>query len=166
MYTKETIEHFLHPKNVGEIKHADGIGEAGNLICGDLMWIYLKIGKDEKGEPVIRDIKFKTLGCVAAIATSSKVTELAKGKRLTDALNITKREIATSLGGLPPIKMHCSVLAEDALKEAIYDYLKRNKQKIPDELEREHRRIKKEKELLEARYKEFVASQRRLFKQG
>ena len=120
MYNKEVIELFMHPKNVGEIKNADSIGIAGNLVCGDLMKIYLKI-KNEK----ITNIKFKTLGCAAAIATSSKVTELAKGKSIKDALKITKDDIVKSLGGLPLQKIHCSLLAIDALREAIYLYLKK-----------------------------------------
>src|SRR5512137_694338 len=120
MYGQEVMEHFMHPRNVGEITDADGVGEVGNPVCGDIMWIYIKV-KDER----IVDIKFKTLGCAAAIATSSKATELAKGRTIDDALEITNGDIAKSLGGLPAVKMHCSVLAMDALKEAVYDYHKR-----------------------------------------
>lgn len=162
MYSKEVIDHFLNPRNVGVIKDADGVGEAGNLICGDLMWIFIKVKKNEKGEHVIKDIKFKTLGCAAAIATSSKVTELAKGKTLEEAMRITNKEIAESLGGLPPVKLHCSVLAADALKEAIYDYLKRNNLSIPKELEETHERVVREREEVEKRYKEFVEAQKKL----
>ncbi len=162
MYSKDVMDYFLHPKNVGEIENADGVGEAGNPICGDVMWIYIKVDRNEKGEEVITDAKFKTLGCVAAIATSSKVTEMAKGKTIEEALKITNREIAESLGGLPPVKLHCSVLAADALREAIYNYLKRNGSPIPPELEKAHRRIERERKVIEEKYKEFVELQRKL----
>jgi nitrogen fixation NifU-like protein len=118
------MEHFQNPKNVGEMKGADGIGKVGNPVCGDMMWVYIKV-RDNK----IKDIKFKTFGCVAAIATSSMLTELAKGKTLEKAENLTNKDIADSLGGLPPIKMHCSNLAANALKEAIKDYRKKQKSK-------------------------------------
>jgi nitrogen fixation protein NifU and related proteins len=149
MYTKEVMEHFQNPKNVGEIPDADAVGQAGNMRCGDLMWIYLKVGKNATGKPFIEDIKFKTLGCAAAIATSSKATELAKGKAIEDALKITNNDIATSLGGLPAVKLHCSVLAMDALKEAVYDYFKRNGTPISSELETDHKRISGEREAAE-----------------
>jgi len=124
-YTKKVMQEFMKPKNVGEIKDADGVGVVGNPKCGDMMHIYIKVGKNEKGEEIIEDIKFKTFGCVAAIATSSILTELAKGKTLEDAKKISKKDIADSLEGLPPIKMHCSVLAEEGLKKAIEDYEKK-----------------------------------------
>lgn len=117
MYSKEVMEHFRNPKNVGEIRDADGIGKIGNPVCGDVMWVYIKVKNG-----VIKDIKFKTFGCVSAIATSSMITELAKGKTLEEAKKITRDNVAESLGGLPPIKMHCSNLAADALREAIEDY--------------------------------------------
>lgn len=131
-YTEKVMQHFLKPKNVGEIKDADGIGKVGNPVCGDIMHIYIKIGKNEKGEEIIEDIKFKTLGCAAAIATSSMITGLAKGKTLAEARDISKKDIATALEGLPPIKMHCSNLAADALHSAILDYYtkKGNKEMI------------------------------------
>jgi len=162
MYPKKVMEYFLKPKNVGEIKDADGIGEAGNVVCGDLMRIYIKVGENKKGKTIIKDIKFKTLGCVAAIATSSKVSELAKGKTIEGALKITNKEVAESLGGLPPVKIHCSLLAVDALREAIYDYLKKNNLPIPPELEEDHKRIVKEREMVEERYKDFTELQRKL----
>jgi nitrogen fixation protein NifU and related proteins len=116
-YTKEVIEHFTNPKNQGEIKNPDAIGVFGNPICGDVMKIYLKI-KDNK----IKDIKFQTMGCAAAISTSSMVTELAKGKTIQEAKKITRNDVAKALKGLPPIKMHCSNLAVDCLKKAIKDW--------------------------------------------
>ncbi len=114
------MEHFRNPRNMGEMPDADGVGTVGNPVCGDLMTIYIKV-KDDK----IADIKFKTFGCGAAIATSSMITELAKGKTLEEALKITRGDVAESLGGLPPIKMHCSNLAADGLHAAIEDYLKK-----------------------------------------
>ena len=125
-YSKKVIENFLHPKNMGEIKNPDGIGKIGNPRCGDVMWVYIKIGKKNKKE-FIKDIKFKTFGCTAAIATSSMITQLAKGKTLDKAKKITRKDIAESLKGLPPIKMHCSNLASDALKLAIEDYKNKSK---------------------------------------
>jgi nitrogen fixation NifU-like protein len=118
MYSEKVMDHFRSPRNVGEIVDADGVGTVGNPICGDLMTVYVRI-KDN----VITDVKFKTFGCAAAIATSSMITELAKGKNLQDALKITRGDVADSLGGLPPIKMHCSNLAADALHAAIKNYL-------------------------------------------
>lgn len=120
-YSEKVMEHFTNPRNVGEIEEPDGVGTVGNPVCGDIMRISIKV-EDE----VIKDIKFKTFGCAAAIATSSMVTEMAKGKRLDEALAITNKAVAQSLDGLPRNKMHCSNLAADALKAAIEDYL-RNK---------------------------------------
>ncbi|MFW9914251.1 MAG: iron-sulfur cluster assembly scaffold protein [Candidatus Thorarchaeota archaeon] len=122
MYSKIVMEHFTHPKNMGEIADADAIGKVGNPTCGDLMWVYVKIEKDSNGIERLKDIKVKTFGCAAAIATSSMVTELAKGKTLDEALKITRNDVADALEGLPPIKMHCSNLAADALHDAIKNY--------------------------------------------
>jgi nitrogen fixation NifU-like protein len=120
MYSDQVMEHFKNPHNMGEIPDADGVGTVGNPVCGDLMTMYIKV-KDNR----VADIKFKTFGCGAAIATSSMTTEMAKGKTLEEALKITRADVATSLGGLPPIKMHCSNLAADALHAAIKDYYKK-----------------------------------------
>jgi len=120
MYSEKVIEHFMNPRNVGEIPDADGVGTVGNPVCGDLMTMYIKV-EDNK----LVDIKFKTFGCGAAIATSSMTTELAMGKTVEEAMNITRADVAKNLGGLPPIKMHCSNLAADALHEAIKDYQKK-----------------------------------------
>lgn len=152
-YTKKVMEHFKKPHNYGKIKNPDGIGKVGNIVCGDVMHLYIKIGK---GGDVIKDIKFETFGCVAAISTSSVITDLAKGKTIKEAISIKKDDIIKSLGGLPSIKYHCSVLAIDALMEAIYDYLSKNKRKIPVKLEKEHKRILKAKEIIEKRYKEIL----------
>lgn len=123
-YSEKVMEHFKNPHNVGEMKDPDGIGHVGNPVCGDIMELYIKVKDD-----VIVDAKFKTLGCGAAIATSSMVTDLVKGKSVKDALEISNRAVAEALGGLPKIKLHCSVLAEEALKSAINDYLDKSKQK-------------------------------------
>ena len=120
MYSEKVMEHFSNPRNVGEIEDADGVGTVGNPVCGDLMTIYIKV-KDN----IIEDIKFKTFGCGAAIATSSMVTELAMGKTIEEALKITRGDVADELEGLPPVKMHCSNLAADALHAAIDDYKKK-----------------------------------------
>jgi nitrogen fixation protein NifU and related proteins len=126
-YSKEVMKNFMKPKNLGEIKNADGIGKVGNPTCGDMMWLYIKVGKNKNGKEIIKDIKFKTFGCAAAIATSSMITQLAKGKTLKDAEKITRDDVADSLKGLPPIKMHCSNLANEALRAAIKDYNQKNK---------------------------------------
>jgi len=125
-YSKKVLKEFTNPKNMGEIKDADGIGKVGNPVCGDVMWLYIKVGK-KNGKEIITDIKFKTFGCAAAIATSSMITQLAKGKTLAEAEKITRSDVAESLKGLPQVKMHCSNLASEALKKAIEDY--RNKSK-------------------------------------
>ena len=117
VYSDKVMEHFANPRNVGEIVDADGIGKVGNPQCGDVMWLYIKV-KDN----IITDIKFKTFGCGAAIATSSMITELARGKTIEEAKKISRSDVADELGGLPAVKMHCSNLAADALKEAIKDY--------------------------------------------
>jgi len=131
-YTASVMEHFSKPHNYGKIKDPDGVGKVGNIYCGDVMWLYIKV------------------------ATSSAITDLAKGKTLEEAIAIDKREIVQSLGGLPPIKLHCSVLAADALAEAIYDYYTKQKRQIPAALEEKHQRIKKEKDIVEEKYKDWV----------
>ena len=120
------MDHFKNPRNMGALKDADAVGEHGNPICGDLMHIYIKV-KERNGSEIIDDISFQTFGCAAAIATSSMITELAKGKTLDEAINITRDDIADSLDGLPPIKLHCSNLAADALQDAIKKYREKKK---------------------------------------
>ncbi|HUS77864.1 MAG TPA: Fe-S cluster assembly scaffold protein NifU [Patescibacteria group bacterium] len=120
MYTEKVLDHFKNPRNVGEIEDADGEASVGNPVCGDMMTIYIKV-KDDR----IEDIKFKTFGCGAAIATTSMTTEMAKGKTLDEAMKITRNAVAEELDGLPPVKMHCSNLAADALHEAIKNYRKK-----------------------------------------
>jgi len=120
MYSEKVMDHFNHPRNVGEIKDADGIGEVGNPVCGDIMKIYIKVKNNR-----ISDCKFRTFGCGAAIATSSMITEMVKGMQVDDALEISNKAVAEALGGLPPVKMHCSNLAADGLAKAIEDYKSR-----------------------------------------
>lgn len=158
LYSKKVMKYFLHPMNMGTIKNPSGIGKVGNKICGDIMWLYIKVKKDR-----ITDIKFQTFGCVAAIATSSMITKLAKGKTIEDALKITKLQVAKSLGGLPQIKLHCSVLASDALSESIYDYLSKNKMKIPNELEKRHEMIKQETKMIEEKYKDYIKMEKKVW---
>jgi nitrogen fixation NifU-like protein len=124
-YSKKVIEHFKNPRNQGKIKNADAIGQVGNPSCGDVMKIYLKISKNKTGEKIIKDIKFETLGCAAAISVSSALTVLVKGKTIVEALKITKDKIVKDLGGLPPVKVHCSMLGIEALHQAIEKYNKK-----------------------------------------
>lgn len=121
MYTEKVMDHFMNPRNVGEIENADGVGEVGNVKCGDIMRIYISVENE-----VIKDVKFKTFGCGSAIAASSVATEMIMGKTIEEALALTNKEVVDELGGLPPVKVHCSVLAEQALKAAIYDYATKN----------------------------------------
>jgi len=122
MYSDKVMNHFKQPHNIGKIKDADGIGKIGNPTCGDIMYCYIKVGKNEKGEEILEDIKVKTFGCVAAIATSSMITDLANGKTLKEAKEITRDNVKEALDGLPPAKVHCSNLSADALHKAIEDY--------------------------------------------
>ena len=124
LYSDKVMEHFKNPRNVGEIENPDGVGHVGNPVCGDIMELYIKVN-----DSTITDAKFKTFGCGAAIATSSMVTEMVKGRSVSEALEISNRAVAEALGGLPSIKMHCSVLAEEALKSAIEDYYARSKRR-------------------------------------
>jgi nitrogen fixation NifU-like protein len=126
LYTEKVMDHFTNPHNVGEISDADGIGVVGNPVCGDLMQIYISVKND-----IMTDVKFKTFGCGATIATSSMVTDLARGKTIEEGLRITRKDVAENLGGLPPQKMHCSNLAADALHEAIHDYLRNQGREPP-----------------------------------
>ena len=132
LYTQTVMDHFMHPRNVGAIENADGVGEVGNAKCGDIMKIYLKIREDR-----IEDVKFETFGCASAIASSSIATEMLKGKTISDALKLTNKDVVEALGGLPAQKLHCSVLAEEAFKSAIQNYYDKNgiaydKKDVPD----------------------------------
>ena len=122
MYTEKVMDHFMHPRNVGEIENASGVGTVGNAKCGDIMRIYLDIDENQ----IVRDAKFKTFGCGAAIATSSMATEMIIGKTIQEALEVTNKAVMEALGGLPPVKVHCSLLAEQAVHAALWDYAKKN----------------------------------------
>jgi len=128
MYNEKVIDYFMHPRNAGKLEDANAIGEVGNPTCGDVMKIYLKINDDNE---VIEDIKFETFGCAAAIATSSMVTEMVKGKTISDAMKITNKDVAEALGGLPEIKLHCSLLAQQGLEAAVADYFRRKTGRVP-----------------------------------
>ncbi len=165
MYSKEIVNHFRNPRNVGRIRKANGIGKAGNLLCGDLMKLYLNVGLSKKGLKVIKDIKFETFGCIVAISNSSMLTTMVKGRTIEEAAAITKDDLVQKLGKpLPQIKLHCSLLAVDALHEAIYDYYAKAQLPIPEELEKEHQRIQKSLHTIEERHKEFVEFEEKLLK--
>ncbi|MFA5392276.1 MAG: iron-sulfur cluster assembly scaffold protein [Candidatus Paceibacterota bacterium] len=165
-YTKKVLEHFQKPHNFGKIKNSNAIGQAGNVVCGDVMQLYLKIVKDKKGREIIEDVSFETFGCVAAIATSSVITDLVKGKTLDKVLDFDKEKIVKELGGLPPIKLHCSVLAADALYDAIYNYLKKQKRKIPEKLKLAHMRIESSQKKIEKEYKDWVHIEKEMYKKS
>lgn len=129
MYNEKVIEHYSNPRNVGKIEDASGVGEVGNPVCGDIMKMYLKIEDN-----VITDVKFKTFGCGAAIATSSISTEMIKGKTVEEALKLSNKDVVNELGGLPPVKLHCSVLAEEAIRNAIADYYRKQGEKTEEEI--------------------------------
>lgn len=141
MYSQKVFEHFRNPHNFGSMDNPSALGQVGNLTCGDVMKLYLKINKNKNGEDFIEDIKFETLGCAAAIATSSVVTDLAKGKTLKEAMEIKNEDVIKALDDLPTIKIHCSLLAVDALAEAIYSFYQKTGQKISPDFEQKHNRI-------------------------
>jgi len=140
-YSQKVVDHFLHPKNQGKIKNPDGIGKVGNISCGDVMYFYIKVDNG-----TIIDVRWETMGCAAAIAVSSIVSEMIKGKKIEEVLKLTNKDVLKELGDLPPLKIHCSLLGIDALDEAIYNYMSKNNLPIPKDLEEKH---KKEKEILE-----------------
>lgn len=145
-YSEKVMDHFANPRNVGEIENADGIGEVGNSKCGDIMKMYIKVDND-----IITDVKFKTFGCGAAIATSSMATELIKGKSIDEALKLTNKAVMEALDGLPPVKVHCSLLAEEAIHAALWDYAEKNGIKI-EGLERPVNDISEKEEAPEEEY--------------
>ena len=137
------------------MKGYSGLGKVGNPICGDVLWLYIKVGKDKSGKEIIKQASFSTFGCTVAIANSSLITTLVNEKTLEEAMKISKGDLLKKLKKVPPIKVHCSFLAIDALSEAIYDYLSKNKRKIPVDLQEKHKRIEKEKKEMEKRYKKM-----------
>ncbi len=165
MYTDKVMEHFKEQQNQGKLEDPDGVGKVGNEVCGDVMWLYIKVAENAEGEKIVDEISWETFGCVAAIATSSMITELAEGETLDKAFEITNKEIADELDGLPPVKMHCSVLASDALSEAIYDYLNKTGGEIPEEMEEKHVEIQKEMEEMKEEYGEYMEKEEELHEQ-
>jgi len=156
MYTEKVLDHFRNPRNMGRLEGYSAVGKVGNIVCGDVMWLYIKVDRDGDGREIISDISWETFGCTAAIATSSMVSEMAKGKTIDEAIAITNQDVASELGGLPLVKMHCSALAADALNEAIYAYLEGCGREIPPPLKRRHERLEAEMARLEERYRAFL----------
>lgn len=155
-YTGKVMDHFLNPRHTGRLTDYDAIGEVGNIACGDVMRIFIKVEEDEKKQPCIANISFETYGCGAAIATSSITCEMAMGKTLVEALELEKKDVVTGLESLPPQKIHCSILAIDALREAIFVYLTKQKLPIPEKLALAHQTIKKSQEILKKQYESWL----------
>lgn len=166
MYSDTVMEHFNEPHNQRKMEEPDGVGKVGNALCGDVMWLYIKVKEDENGDEIIEDISWETFGCTAAIATSSMVTDLAKGEKVDEAIEITNEQVAEELDGLPPVKMHCSNLASDGLVEAIYDYLDSNDKDIPEGLEKRHQNIEEHMEEVEEEYGEYVEMEEEMHSSG
>lgn len=162
LYSKEVMKHFKNPQNVGKIKNPSGVGRVGNIRCGDIMHLYIKVEENKK--EIIKDVKFETFGCTVAIANTSLLTTMVKEKTLKEAMEITKEDLLKKFGNIPLVKIHCSMLAVDALAEAIYDFLSKNKRKIPQKLQEQHERIKKEREIIEHRHAELVELEEELGK--
>ena len=164
LYSKEVMKHFKNPRNVGKMKNPSGLGKAGNLKCGDTMYFYLRIGKDKKGREIIKDVKFETYGCAIAIANTSLLTAMVKNKTLEEAIKITKDDLLKKFGQVPFVKIHCSLLAVDALAEAIYDYYKKNKKPISEELQKRHEMAEKIGKEIEHRHGELVKIEEEIHK--
>lgn len=164
LYSKEIMKHFKNPKNVGKIKNPDGLGKVGNLTCGDIMYLYLKIERNKKGEEVIKDVKFETFGCTVAIANTSLLTTMIKGKTIDQALKITKNDLVKKFGNVPAIKIHCSLLAVDALSEAIYDYFNKQGRTITPDLKERHQKAEKIGEEIKHRHSNLVELEEELHK--
>ncbi len=155
MYSERVLDHFRNPRNKGKLEEYSAVGKVGNIMCGDVMWLYIKVERNANNEDTISDISWETFGCTAAIAISSIVTEMVKGKRLTEATAISNQDVAEMLGGLPPAKMHCSLLAVEALSEAIYNYLQAKGEIIPALLVKRHEHVEKVKKELDERYAKY-----------
>jgi len=164
-YPPQVMKHFKNPKGLGKLKNPNGVGEVGNILCGDVMKCYIKVKKNKQGKDIIDDIKMEVFGCIVAIANSSMITMMVKGKPLEEALKLKKEDILGKLGKVPPIKVHCSVLAADALYEAIYNYLTKNKLTVPEELKKDHERIIKTLQTIKEKHKEYVEMQEKLLEE-
>ncbi len=160
-YPEEIIKHFKNPKGLGKLKNADAVGKAGNILCGDTLWCYIKVS-EKKGKEIIKDIKMEVFGCLVAIGISSLLTQMVKGKTIDEVLEIKKEDILKKTGPLPPIKVHCSVLALDALHEAIYNYFLKKGKKVPDKLNKIHERVIKTLKEIEKRHREFLKLEEKL----
>lgn len=158
------MKHFKKPQNVGKMKNCDAVGKVGNLTCGDIMYLYLKIAKNKKGEEIIKDIKFETFGCTVAIANTSLLTTMVKGKILQEALKVTKDDLVKKFKNVPLVKVHCSLLAVDALSEAIYDYYKKQKREIPSVLQERHEKSEKIGKEIEHRHGQLMELEETLHK--
>jgi nitrogen fixation NifU-like protein len=152
MYNQKVMDHFENPRNVGEMKGADGSGRVRNPSCGDVASFQIKVGKNERGEEIIKEVRFKTFGCVAMVASSSAITELIKGKTFKKVSRVGKKELIEALEGMPFVKVHCCLIAIDGLAEAIYDYLTKKGRKIPAELGKGHERVEKYREILREKF--------------
>ncbi len=164
LYSKEVMKHFKHPQNVGKMKSPSAVGKVGNLRCVDIMYLYIKVEKDKKGREVIKDVKFETYGCTVAIANTSLLTTMVKGKTIEQAMKIKKEDLIKRFGNVPFIKIHCSMLAVDALSEAIYDYFKKSGRKITKELQEKHNRAEKIEKEIEEKHKELMKLEEKLHK--
>lgn len=162
MYSERVKEAFLKPKHMGKMKKPDAIGTVGNIVCGDVMHLYIKVGKNKKGKEYLKDVKWETFGCAAAIATSSTVSDIAVGKTLREAIDLSNESVVSDLGGLPKTKIHCSVLAIDALHEAIYNYLSEENKEIPKKLGKKHQKIQSEMKELKEKYHDFIEAQEKM----
>jgi len=164
LYSKEIMKHFTRPQNVGKMKDYDGLGKAGNLTCGDIMYLYIKVGKNKAGQEIIKKVSFETFGCTVAIANTSLLTTMVKGKTLQQALRITKDDLIKKFGQVPMVKIHCSLLAVDALSQALYDYYLRSGKAVPRELLERHERAEKIGKEIEKRHAELVGFEEELHK--
>lgn len=164
LYSKEVMKHFKHPQNVGKMKNPSAVGKVGNLRCGDIMYLYLKIKRDKKGREIIEDVKFETYGCTVAIANTSLLTTMVKGKTIEQAMKIKKEDLIKKFGSVPFVKIHCSMLAVDALSEAIYDYFKKSGRKITKELQEKHNKAEKIEKEIKEKHKELIKLEEKLHK--
>ena len=156
LYSKEVMKHFKKPQNVGKMKDPSGTGKVGNARCGDIMYLYIKVKKDKKGREVIKDVKFETFGCTIAIANTSLLTTMIKGKTIDQALKIKREDLVKRFGGVPFVKIHCSMLAVDALSEAVYDYFKKNNRRITKDLKIRHESSERIGKEIKEKHKELV----------
>ena len=164
MYSNEVRNAFFKPRHMGKMNNPHGFGTVGNIVCGDVMYLYIKVGKNAKGKEFLKDVKWETFGCAAAIATSSTAADQAIGKTLEESIEMTNQGVVAGLGGLPSNKIHCSVLAVDALHEAIYNFLEKSGGKVPEKLLKRHKVIQKEMDSLKEKYSEYMEMQEGLLK--